>query len=37
MSHLHQVLARKVDQWRKDGYHSAEYPAIAEILSWQPI
>ncbi len=33
MSHLHQVLAGKVDQWRKGGYAS-DYPAIAEIFEW---
>ena len=34
MSHLHQVLSRKVDQWRADGYPSPDYPAIAEIFEW---
>jgi type III restriction enzyme len=34
MSHLHQVLARKVQQWRKDGYPSPDYPAISEIFEW---
>ncbi|MBI4609915.1 MAG: DEAD/DEAH box helicase family protein [Candidatus Rokubacteria bacterium] len=34
MSHLHQVLSRKVDQWRADGYPSPDYSAIAEIFEW---
>lgn len=33
MSHLHQVLAARVGQWRKDGY-SSEHPAIEEIFEW---
>lgn len=32
--HLHQLLASKVEQWRKDGYPSESYPAIAEILNY---
>ena len=34
MGHLHQVLAREVDKWRKAGYPSPDYPAIAEIFEW---
>lgn len=34
MSHLHQILGRKVDQWRVGGYPSPDYPAIAEIFEW---
>ncbi len=34
MSHLHQVLGQRVDQWRADGFPSSEYPAIAEIFEW---
>ncbi len=34
MSHLHQALRLKVEQWRKDGYLSNEYPAIAEVFEW---
>jgi len=34
MSHLHQVLGQRVDQWRTDGYPSPDYPAIAEIFEW---
>lgn len=34
MTHLHQVLAREVDKWRKEGYPSPDYPAIAEIFEW---
>jgi predicted nucleotidyltransferase len=34
MSHLHEVLAARVDRWRKDGYASEDYPAIAEIFEW---
>jgi type III restriction enzyme len=34
MSHLHQVLGQRVDQWRADGYPSSDYPAIAEIFEW---
>jgi hypothetical protein len=32
MTHLHQVLGQRVDQWRADGYVSSDYPAVAEIL-----
>lgn len=34
MNHLYQVLARKVDEWRREGYPAPEYPAIAEIFEW---
>jgi type III restriction enzyme len=34
MSHLHQVLGQRVDQWRTDGYPSSDYPAIAEVFEW---
>src|SRR3989442_15554058 len=34
MSHLHQVLGQRVDQWRTDGYPFSDYPAIAEIFEW---
>jgi len=34
MSHLHQVLGQRVDQWRADGYPSSDYPTIAEIFDW---
>jgi len=37
MSHLHEVLATMVSEWRDAGYPSDEYPAIAEILhfAWE--
>ena len=34
MSHLHQLLAEKVREWREDGYLLPQYPAIAEIFEW---
>src|SRR5712692_70102 len=34
MTHLHQVLGQRVDQWRADGYPSSDYPAVAEIFEW---
>ena len=34
MNHLHQVLTKRVDQWRTDGYPAPDYPAIAEIFEW---
>jgi hypothetical protein len=34
MTHLHQVLGQRVDQWRADGYPSPDYPAVAEIFEW---
>ncbi len=34
MTPLHQVLAREVEKWRKEGYPSPDYPAIAEIFEW---
>ncbi len=35
--HLHEALARRVAQWRADGYPHARFPAIAEILAYQTI
>lgn len=32
--HLYQVLAQKVDDWRKKNYPHAAYPVIGEILEW---
>jgi type III restriction enzyme len=32
--HLYEILARRVDQWRNQGYPHPEYPTIAEILEW---
>jgi type III restriction enzyme len=32
--HLYEQIARRVDQWRKNGYLHADYPAIAEILEY---
>jgi type III restriction enzyme len=32
--HLYQVLAQKVDEWRKNGYPHDSFPVIAEILQW---
>ena len=34
MSHLYEVLARRVDKWRADGYPAADFPAVGEILEW---
>lgn len=32
--HLHQTLALRVDEWRKQGYPAEDFPAIAEILGF---
>ena len=34
MSHLYEVLARRVDKWRADGYPAEGFPAIGEIFEW---
>ena len=34
MSHLYEVLARRVDKWRADGYPADGFPAIGEIFEW---
>ena len=34
MSHLYEVLARRVDKWRADGYPAADFPAIGEVFEW---
>ena len=34
MSHLDEVLARRVDKWRADRYPAADFPAIGEIFEW---
>ncbi len=34
MSHLYEVLARRVGTWRADGYPAADFPAIGEIFEW---
>lgn len=34
MSHLHEVLAGRVSEWREQGYPCEQYPAIAEILDY---
>lgn len=34
MSHLYQVLEQRVRTWRKSGYSTDNYPAIAEILDY---
>lgn len=31
---LHEVLARRVDNWRQAGYPCADYPTVAELLEW---
>ncbi|MDI7278012.1 MAG: hypothetical protein QME94_18690 [Anaerolineae bacterium] len=31
-----QALARRVAQWREQGYPQAEYPAMAECLKSEP-
>jgi hypothetical protein len=36
MSHLYEVLARRVDKWRADGHPAADFPAVGEILEWAP-
>jgi hypothetical protein len=32
--HLHELLAEKVTEWRKNGYLTPDHPAIAEILDY---
>ena len=32
--HLYQKIAERVDEWRKQGYPCADYPAVGEILDW---
>jgi len=34
MSHLHEALAGRVDEWRSQGYPCDEHPAISEILNF---
>ena len=34
MNHLHQVHGQLVDQWRREGYPSPEYPTVSEVLEW---
>ncbi len=34
MSHLYEVLGRRVDTWRADGYPVQDFPAIGEIFEW---
>ena len=34
MPHLHEALAKKVNEWRQQGYHCKTYPAINEILEY---
>lgn len=34
MSHLYELLARRVDAWRSSGYPAGGFPAIGEILEW---
>ena len=34
MSHLYEVLGRRVDRWRADGYPVEDSPAIGEIFEW---
>ncbi|HEC18121.1 MAG TPA: restriction endonuclease subunit R [Gammaproteobacteria bacterium] len=34
MSHLHEVLAEQVSQWRTSGYPTEKYSVIAEILQF---
>ncbi len=34
MSYLYEVLARRVDKWRADGYPAEDFPAISEIFEW---
>lgn len=35
MKRLHQIMAGRVQEWRKTGYGGTDYPAIAEILEYQ--
>ena len=32
--HLYEIIARRVDEWRVQGYPHADYPTIAEILDY---
>jgi hypothetical protein len=34
MDHLHEIIQKKVAEWRAGGYPSDDYPAIAEILDY---
>jgi hypothetical protein len=34
MSHLYEVLGRRVDRWRAEGCPVEDAPAIAEIFEW---
>lgn len=34
MTHFYQKIVAQVDAWRVDGYPSADFPVIAEILEW---
>lgn len=34
MTHLHEVLAERVNEWREQGYPCEQFPAIAEILDF---
>ena len=34
MPELHQVLAEKVGEWRREGYPCESYPTVAEVLEW---
>ncbi len=35
MEKLHQIIASRVNDWRKKGYEGTEYPAVIEILEYQ--
>src|SRR5690606_30862761 len=35
LTHLHELIARKVDEWRAGRYAVDSYPAISEILEFQ--
>lgn len=35
MSHLHELIAARVAEWRDGGYPHVAYPAISEILEFQ--
>lgn len=37
MTHLYQLLAEKVRQWREADYLCGQFPAIAEILQFQTV
>ena len=34
MPHLYELIQQNVTTWREDGYPTADYPAIAEILDY---